>query len=401
MDIFQPNGSAPANAATLLTLPRDEMERQHGTAASSSSFVLLQVPLNFTVDDFINTTTKSNDPPCTDHEYPNNDSLNAYFVAGNSNTTDTRHQQPHDGICCVVESKGCTFTVHRIETSNTLILVPPSSSSSPSPLLPLASMETTDDNNSHSMNTSDTNDHHSNNANRKRKSHGTTTTSELPLDQSLLSPPQSQRQLTRVLAAHVVQPSNSATARGGGGGTSGSYFLELRKKLVRLSDLRRALIVLDPYNDNNYDHVRIGRTVFDLATSLQVSQNEIRQGLQCIGAYSLPSDSSSTTQRYCLLADNITNDCYDAIVTGLYTMSDCTDDYGGTNGIVNLDQITFVKNIAHHIQNTDDTKILHVESILLHCLQLLRVDSNGKFILDVSKVRYNCKSEPNQHFVAN
>jgi Sister chromatid cohesion protein Dcc1 len=383
MNIFQPDGTTVKNPVTLLTLPSDEVEYQHGTAVetssttSSSSFVLLQLPLNFTVDDFIVSTNNTTTP-------------NTYFVAAqNSNDANNHHQQQQpDAVCCVVESKACSFTVHRIETSNTLILVPPSST--PPSSITECTRNTSTNDNQHEMitNDSDAIDDNSN----ENSNHASNDIYAPSKNKKMKGDTASK--LTRVLSAHLVQKPISTSGGGGGGtSTSGSYFLELRRKHLRLSDLRRALTVLDPYNvnhiDKNDDTATIGRTIFDLATSLQVSQLEIQQGLHHIGAYALPS-KSSTNQSYCLLAEYIMNDCYDAIVTGLYTMSDCTDDYGGTNGIINIDQLTFIKNIIHHIQGKDDVIVTNLESILLHCLQLLEKEtilSHGKFILDVSKVR--------------
>ena len=356
MNIFQPDGVATTNPVTLLTIPRDEMEQQNGTpmlSLSAPSFVLLQIPLNCTVDDFINNTSDKNTSP------------NTYFVATRHNhetqqTPAPAAQQQQDAVCCVIECKGCSYTVHRIETSNTLIVVPPPTPSETTQ--PLSATECIDD-------TADDNNVH-----------------------------QQPSKFTRVLSAHLIQKPNTSTAtKVTGGGSNGSYFLELRRKHLRLSDLRHELFVLDPYNDS-YIHgtnhrTRNGQTIHDLAMSLQVSQHEIQQGLHHIGAYALPSSVSgsgnSTNQRYCLLDDHVMNDCNSAIVTGLYTMSDCTDDYGGANGIINIDPLMFVKNIVHHVQRPEDETIANIESIFLHCLQMLNKDpelSNGKFILDVSKV---------------
>jgi hypothetical protein len=345
----------------------------------------MQLPLNFTEDDFINDT--SSDKGFFEDEISSSNFIhspktipNTYFVAAkhnnNKNNIHPQQQQPHDAVCCVVESKGCSFTVHRIETSNTLILVPPKLS----PHLPRTETNTNDTyrDDEHDQWKSGRADDLSS---KPKKLKGDTTT-----------------KLTQVLSAHLIQKPNTII---GGGGSSGSYFLELRRKYLRLSDLRRALVVFDPYSINNSNHPndndtprRIGRSVYDLASSLQVSQSEIHRGLQYIGAYALPSEhvhgDKNRNQLYCLLAEHIINDCYAAIVTGLYTMSDFTDDYGGTDGIINIDRHTFVKNIVHHVQDIDDERIINIDSILLHCLQLLQKDpqiSNGKFILDVSKVR--------------
>ena len=396
MNIFQPDGVAnTTNPVTLLTLPRDERKDPHcsttvveTTHSSSPSFVLLQLPLDCTVDDFINHTSSNSNN--------NNNSPNTYFVAAkanssnNSETSPPETQQtqslPQDAVCCVVESKGCCYTVHRIETSNTLIVIPPPTSSSPT--LSISGMDVIHD-------ASDIGD--------------TGTVQQQQASKCT--------QFTQVLSAHTIQQkpsytttasvSNKATTTSSSSGSNGSYFLELRKKQLRLSILRRSLIVLDPYNNNDNNNINDGndtmnhptskgRTVYDLAMSLQVSQSELQQGLHHIGAYAIPTSSSRRNQGYCLLADHMMNDCYGAIVTGLYTMSDCTDDYGGANniGIIHIDPVTFIKNIAHHVQNStdDDVTIINMESILLHCLHLLYRDplvSNGKFILDVSKVRSN------------
>ena len=390
MNIFLPDDviTTTKSPVTLLTLPRNELQSQPPqgnttttSSSSSSSFVLLQVPLNFTVDDFINHTTNSTTTTTTPHP-------NMYFVATQHNKRDTNHlQQPQDAVSCVVESKGCSFTVHRIETSNTLILVPPPPSTSP-----ISGTECTHADSTIVM-MDDTKDAPESSQHKKFKS----------------TNPSSSCQLTRVLSAHLVQTPNVTND---GNCSDGSYFLELRRKQLQISDLRRALVVLDPYNnitpynnnnnDKNHkidDITRIGRTIHDLATSLQVSQMEIRQGLLHIGAYAVPSNMNQQYDYYCLLAEHIMNDCYDAIVTGLYTMSDCTDDYGGTNGIIHIDQLTFIKNIVHHVQGTDNETIPNIEAIFLHCLQSLQKDplsTNGTFILDVGKVRETNNENQNE-----
>jgi Sister chromatid cohesion protein Dcc1 len=451
MNVFQPDGSN-TGTSTLLTLPRKDLRSGGGhvtttpslplfstAVPTSSSFLLLQLPSNCSVDDFLSSisTTGSCDSqqnalrmnePILDAATPSN----TYFVASRRHdhleaTTSSSSSTPDgdDTVSCIVESKGCSFEVHRVETSNTLLIVPPvplnnedqQPSSATTQQQPTKNCATAGSDGS--MNGGNINN---NDIDKDR----------LPAEKRLKLVDTKRDNTSLVSTTRMIQhrPTHwiQQQQKIGGGGSGGSYFLELRRKRLRNVDLRAALPIYDPYIHNNNDALvsqirpymnnQIGRTIFDLATTLQVSQAEIRHGLHQIQAYALPkfpssSDVSNGTNsnidatntsscsfipcyHYCTLADHIVRDCYAAIVTGLYTMN--CDDYGGKGGITHLDTATFVNNIILDnptlLQVNGDEAFPYLESVLHHCLQLLRKDTKeieappNHFILDVSKVCY-------------
>jgi hypothetical protein len=389
MNIFQ------ESKVSLLSLPRDELEVSKQTttvdkhindndhasasalASSSSSFLLLQLPLNCSLNDFTNSSDSTTIG-------------NAYFMTSNND--------PSQVVSCIVESKGCTYTVHRVETSNALIVVP----SIPSTTTTTTDMNSLVRNNASIERDSDVNMNmdHTNSLEQDRPFHKK---SKLGNDTTTNTASSSSVSQMQHYPAHLITKKD---------GCGGSYFLQLRKKRLRLYDIRNILqqsYMYDPYNnmnnsnndnDNNENMTIVGCTILHLTTKLQVSQSEIKEGLEQIQAFAIPTNDSmqqEQPQQYCLLADYVMQECYDAIISGLFQFDDddgdgcCCDDYGGI-GILGIDPKTFVTKIMNEILHHEE-KFLYIESILYHCLQLLlqenpmdTINLSNPFVLDVSKV---------------
>ena len=177
--------------SALMTLPQSDLSGK----STASSFMLLQLPEGWKPQDL----------------------KESQFVAPN-----TEKQ-----AVLICNAKHESFYLSNVETSNCLVLVPPSSTAaSPSK--------------------------------KAKLTHG---------DSSSLTP----------LPTRLLKP-----------GGSGASFLELRPKKMQLAHLRQALAqtVLDPYNTG--ETIIQGRSVHELTVELQQSQREILQGIQKVpGVYQL------------------------------------------------------------------------------------------------------------------
>jgi Sister chromatid cohesion protein Dcc1 len=348
MDLSNPPDE---NEVSLLTIPRSDLFGSAGGASSSSSsttprIVLLKLPPQWTVDDL----------------------QRAHFVA-----PPTLSSQ----VACVVESKQCSFSVHRVETSNALVMVPPPP---PSPL--------PDDNENEPM------------------------TKKCKLGDPTLSTA-SGKTLT-------VVPTRLLKAGG-----SGACFLELRPKPLSRIDLLSQLqgCLLNPYaiaqtttdctipylvhasatatgttnacetagsallersmddNDEEPTVPFVGRTVADLSTALQCSTFEVQTALEQIQAYALPR---TTPRQYARLAEEALAECYLAIVSTL-AEEDGWDQYASAPGIVVRE---FVAQAVQRLGKQE--RFIDADEVIRHCLQQLRADGQNResdtFCLNVPKV---------------
>lgn len=315
----------------LLTIPRSDLQTESSLAspAPSKPMILLQLPPRWSVSDL----------------------QSAHFVA----STPSQH------LACVVESKHCSFTVHNVETSNTLVMLP-----HPKSL-------------------------------QREAIHETKRCKVTELGKTLT-----------VLPAHLL-------TKGG----SGASFLELRVKTLNYVDLLSALdgCVLNPYStasgeaddpdsqmsstsdlstspmttNSSATIETVGRSILDLAASLQCSKHEIEKGLRMIQAYALPRTDPS---QYCLISDEAFQECNSTIVSTLAEAEGC-DDYAGTGITIN----DFVKEAMERMNEND--RFDDVDSVIRHCLQLLRIKSHTSssncyrdtqiIQLDVSKV-WHCRT---------
>jgi Sister chromatid cohesion protein Dcc1 len=352
MDILR-SPDAP-NQVCLLTLPRAELDVAKANSndtpvpTSSPSLLLLQLPLNWSASDLMHSISNNQTDP------------NTYFVAN----------EPSQHVACIVESKGCSFSVHRVETSNVFVLVPPKSS----PNGPHNNYSATYDENS----------------NVRHQVDDTIITHPPKKSKVAAGTDPVKRPMTHV-PAHLLK-------RGG----SGSYFLELRPKRLRSADIRSALhaYVFDPYaesstTDPSPNTTTRGRTILDLATSLQVSHVEIQHGLTKIHAFAIPRTNPT---QYGMVANHILQDCYTAIIDGLILIGSQGDDYGGV-GIDETSDLPFATYVVQQIFSKEE-RFPDVDSVIHHCLQSLQKSTTDKepftssgtshsnqYVLDVSKVR--------------
>ena len=336
MNIFNsPHDFDARKQVNLLTLPRSELAGPSNNDAPSS--LLLQLPLHWTVEDFMESQGNSNP--------------SSYFVS---------HQnEPSQHVSCVVESRCCSFTVHRVETSNVLVLVPPSSNVVTDAQLPFAAGN------------SETNDN--------EKEDDTDHSSKRSKLCTSLDP--------GTHASHLKHFPAQLLKSGG----SGSFFLELRPKHLSSADLRGQLNTFDPYNPLSTSQ---GRTIRELALSMQVSQSQVLQGLTKLQA--LPLSKANPTQ-YTLIADHVLQDCFNAVIDGLILFGSGSEDYAGVGIVADS---SFVDFLVQHVVSEEE-RFPDLSSVILHCLRFLQeapsdypealsssLDHHrSRYILDVAKVR--------------
>ena len=227
----------------------------------------------------------------------------------------------------VVEHKGMAFDISRVETSNAYILISP-----------------------------------------------TTTTSK----QSEISRPckriKSNDNKTLVsVHARLLHP-----------GGSGASFLELKPKSLHLSDLQDELkdCVFEPYNA---DKPFTGKTLQNLAASLQVSQQQVTAGLQRMQAVCLHEHGIAV---YGILSQEALQEATNYIVACL---AECEEfAHYSTKGI---SQQTCIAQVMTRVPT--DEQYPHLQSVIRHTLGTLELHDddnidmdNGHVIqLDVTKVR--------------
>jgi hypothetical protein len=230
-------------------------------------------------------------------------------------------------VALVVESKNASFSLNRLETSNCLVVVPPPQSDSQGP-------------------------------SKKAKLHANGKTI-LPVPARLLTP-----------------------------GGSGSSFLELREKPLLIHDLQESLKghILDPYTKNPYNNSIkkpcAGRTVENLAASLQTSQAQLRTGLQALQAFALPRTDPAA---YCLLSEEAQLEACNGIVSALSEAEDCQD-----YAVVGVSVERLVKHVVKSM--SAEESYADAEFVIRHCLSTMSAPSesghgNDKVRLSVGKVR--------------
>jgi len=280
--------------------------------SSQSQLVLLQLPTGWTP----------------------NDIKGSRFVAAPSSSSSSSKQHA-SAASLVVESKRQSFDVHRVETSNVLVLVPP-----------------------------------------------------LPSDGGNSSTTSNKRyKVTEDGKTLVPTPARLLSKAG----VSGASFLELRNKVLSMQHLMTALsrCVFDPYrNDDDDDNHNSkpspsggvsGRTVESLARELQVTEYETRKALQRIRAFPWPrGDDPASSPSYGLLAEEAKLMCYDAILWTLSEVDEYEDYAFGESG-VDADGV-----VAGAVQRmSDDERFDGVEHVVRYCLDTLSSDV-GRLFADAS-----------------
>jgi hypothetical protein len=337
---------------SLLTIPRESSSSSSSTTNTGST-------------DATSTTTTTNNERNDDTTAPLlllqlpvgwkvEDLLNSKFV-GTANTTQ---------VALVVESKAVSFSLNRCETSNVLIMVPPTSTTTT---------------------TTTTTNYTSNKRSKRNEATGKTVTT---------------------VPARLLKP-----------GGSGASFLELREKTLLLYDLRYLLrghvfnpydygggtVMQNPYSssssdDNNNTSTATttastttcqGRTVPDLAAHLQTTEAQVRQALGDIAAFLLPvrNDSQSSPTYYSLLSEEVQQEAFNSIVAALAECDECHD-YAGAGLVVE----SLVQHAVDRMSPEESYK--DAAAVVRHCLSTLLVNvadierrKGSKVRLDVAKVR--------------
>jgi hypothetical protein len=328
---------------SLLTLPRTEFKStQHDNNNNAASpavplpvasnddtapLLLLQLPKGWTTQDL----------------------KDSKFIGSSADDATGSSQ-----VVLVVESKQTSFSINRLETSNCLVMVPP----------PVAVSDA----------------------------------DAVPGEQG----PAKKSKLTGAGKTIVPVPARLLTPGG-----SGSSFLELREKPLLLHDVKQSLQehVLNPYNthtnpynnnssnssnSNSKNNINsstalcAGRTVYDLAISLQSSQAQVQSGLEAIQAFCLPRTDPVA---YCLLSEETDMVACNAIVSALAEADDCQD--YAVAGVS-------VQRLVQHVVESMSAEELYADAefVVRHCLSALSAAPSDKHVngddnirLSVGKVR--------------
>lgn len=233
--------------------------------------------------------------------------------ANSHNSSTTSHNSHIRQAALVVASKKQTFSVSRLETSNSLVLVPP-------------------------VNNNAGNDAKENNTINSQ------TTEDGPVSKK-----------PKVVPSLVPVPARLLTPGG-----SGASFLELRPKLLRPGDLAEILQkhVFDPYHNNinntttlkvvdPYSNAKtssstkkttiVGRTVPSLARELQSSPGQVEEALGFLQSFPMPprskdddddDDQNESIIYYGVLSEEALQEAQNAIIATL-AESDDFGDYAG------------------------------------------------------------------------
>lgn len=290
---------------SLLILPRQDLQVTSTTKASSS-FLLMQLPPGWKVDDL----------------------------------TDSRFvSKPQQQVALVSDKKEKSFLVSNVQSSNCFVLVPPPS---------------------------DTDDGYSEQVSKKAKLDG-----------------ESEEEETR--HTHELHTVPTRLLKPGG---SGASFLELRPKLLKITELQRTLVaakaVLDPYND---DWKPCEITIDDLANELQHSLMEIRRGLLAIeGVYVYRNEAGRDA--VLLLSEEAQLNVHQAIVSTLAEADECQN-YADTGVDVERCVNLIVERMSkeEHFEGDHDV----VRYCLLRLAQKASSENEDHVKLDVSKVRFFVK----------
>lgn len=284
---------------SLLTLPRQDLQNNSGTK-SSSSFLLMQLPVGWDV----------------------NDLTDSKFIS-----------KPQQQVALVSEKKETSFLVSNVQSSNCFVLVPP---------------------------LGDSDEHDDDCAEQVSKKAKRT---EEPDENTKL----------RIVATRLLKP-----------GGSGASFLELRPKVLKITDLQKALMnakaVLDPYNNDDWKPSEV--TVDDLAQDLQHSRMEIRRGLLAMeGVYVYTNNAGR--ESVLLLSEETQLNVHQAIVSTLSEVDECQN-YADTGVDVERCVKSIVERMSQEERFERDYDIVRYS--LLRLAQKERSEQDGCVKLDVSKV---------------
>mmetsp|Transcript_20518 Transcript_20518/g.30100 ORF Transcript_20518/g.30100 Transcript_20518/m.30100 type:complete len:553 (-) Transcript_20518:178-1836(-) len=368
---------------TLLTLPITDFQHLASSSTTTTAnkkdedeLILLQLPpkSSFTVSDLMTGSARiigkrgNNDDDDDDVSEEEDDGSNS-----GSNISNYRKRNQ---ACLVVESKGCTYEISRVETSNALVLVPPL-------LLP-----------------------HCNNPNENQ-------------DENEKSPQAKKLKLSSGESGTTTSPKKKLIempSRVLGCNGSVASFLEMKQRRLDKIYLERVLSkhVYDPYNNHkkksSLSAQKWGLSVSDLALQIQCSKKELYNAMKDMDIVSLSvgtegdkekiksgdkrEDSGNikdkeTTLRYGMLSEEAKYEAFKAIVAAL---AECQKfaNYG-TEGLLESECVAQIMR-----QGEGEEEDVLGECVIRHCLrscssndgdEVNGTDEKNEIIrIDVSKI---------------
>lgn len=266
-----------------------------------------------------------------------------------------------------------SYTVHRVETSNTLVLIPPSTASS----------------------TGD--------SNKRIQLDDGSTAAKSTSPSSIV---QCQLLKTKTAASKAttnVAKNNSSTAS----------FLELREMQFHISDLvslfyaKNQQYIYDPYAAN-LDGTIAGISCTEIMNVLHLSKRQIVDALQQqLHAYKLPPNSaidatSGNEARYVLLSEESLQECYNAILATLLEEPDICNEYGGVGILLPSSETQSLQEFvqAYVVQRMcEEDRFQNDVYVLMHCLRLLqKVPTTTSDVPLQQQQRFAlCKTKVNRH----
>jgi len=191
------------------------------------------------------------------------------------------------------------------------------------------------------------------------------------------------------------------------GGSGASYF-ELREKILSTQELVEVMKchTFDPYKGSSASNTVkgaeiTGRTAESLSQELQISIYEVERGLERIQAFPLPRRGTATdAPSYALLAEEAKLECYNAILAALAEVDEYQDyaGYSGGGG-VNVEGIV----TAALQRMSDEERFDDADAVLRYCLITLAIScsygsgdtskTESTVRLDLRKVRTSINLE--------
>jgi Sister chromatid cohesion protein Dcc1 len=294
--------------------------------------------------------------------------------SSSSSNTSSNHHPAAAPASLVVERKGISFSLQRVETSNALVLVPVPPPPPQQSSLSSSFLENNTHNHTHinkRLKVSNDNDNNNENTN-------TITISMGDEDGGQEKKKQCQQQNRRLLQVVTARLLNHG---------SGAWFLEGQAQPLVLWRLQEALQRHHVYNipahdDNNNNHhhdhdddeecndkdkvatnttttATIGRTVESLALEFQCTQHEIHVGLSKLEAAFLWPDgtatstkSPATTRRYGWLSDEASLVVRDAVLATLLE----EDEFGDYAASTTTGGVVMTKLVEHVVRRLQETR---------------------------------------------
>mmetsp|Transcript_33002 Transcript_33002/g.98209 ORF Transcript_33002/g.98209 Transcript_33002/m.98209 type:complete len:485 (-) Transcript_33002:217-1671(-) len=259
--------------------------------------------------------------------------------------------------CLVLEDKGVSFALSRVETSNALVLVPSAPAES---------------------------------AAKEKRGSGDKVSSPPAVKKLRLSDDECTSVRPTEMRARLLQP-----------GGAGASFLEVRPHHLDRRLLRKMLAAseYDPYNNSgklSLDVSKRGHSVNELALALRCTEREVRSALISLCAFEMPAPSQkgSIERRYGTLSEEAQMDATLAIVEALNECEEFGEQFSSTKNFDGtVEEKWFVEKVVGRSKD-GDAEVLE-ESVVRHCLRRCAAadsaageerHSSVKYLIDVDKI---------------